>query len=153
MVAVTRPPRVLFLCTANSCRSQMAEGWLRRLAGPRVQALSAGTHPTELHPLAVRVMAEVGVDISAHQSDPLQAHLEDPPELVIAVCNAVSVSCPALPGCTPMLSWPFPDPAAVSGSEAQRLVAFRHTRDEIRKRIDAWIRAGFPGLPHPPPRP
>jgi protein-tyrosine-phosphatase len=140
-------PRVLFLCAANSCRSQMAEGWLRHLARARLEACSAGTHPTAVHPLAVRVMAEAGVDISRQTADPLSAHLEDPPHLVIAVCSAAAASCPTLPGRIPLLSWPFEEPGAVRGSELEILRAFRATRDAIGQRLGAWIECGYPGLP------
>lgn len=145
-------PRVLFLCTANSCRSQMAEGWLRHLAGRRLEAASAGTHPTEPHPLVARVMAEVGIDTSRQTSDPVEAHLEDPPDLVIAVCSAAAAACPTLPGRIPLLSWPFEDPARVRGSELEVLAAFRATRDAIGARLRDWLAAGCPGLP-PRPRP
>ncbi|MEX1026185.1 MAG: arsenate reductase ArsC, partial [Planctomycetota bacterium] len=80
-------PRVLFLCTGNSCRSQMAEGWLRRLGGQHVEALSAGTRPKGIHPLAVRAMAEVGIDLGGQSSKSIDAFLAEPPDVVIAVCD------------------------------------------------------------------
>jgi thioredoxin type arsenate reductase len=141
-----KKPRVLFLCTANSCRSQMAEGWLRHLAGARLEALSAGTHPTRLHPVVVRTMAEVGIDVSRHTADPVEAHLDDPPDLVIAVCSAAAAGCPTLPGRIPLLSWPFEDPAGARGSEFEVLAAFRATRDAIGQRLRDWLAAGCPGL-------
>jgi arsenate reductase len=144
---VARKPRVLFLCTANSCRSQMAEGWLRHLAGARFVSLSAGTHPTFLHPRAVAVMAEVGIDLSRQTSDPLTAHLEDPPDLVIAVCSAAAAACPSLPQRIPLVAWPFEDPAAARGSELEVLRAFRAVRDAIGARLEAWLATGCPGLP------
>ena len=125
----------------------MAEGWLRHLAGRRLDSLSAGTHPTRLHPLAVRVMAEIGIDVSRHTSDPVEAHLEDPPDLVIAVCSAAAAGCPSLPGRTPLLSWPFEDPARARGSGLEVLRAFRATRDAIGERLRVWLAAGCPGLP------
>jgi arsenate reductase (thioredoxin) len=137
---------VLFLCTANSCRSQMAEGWLRHLAGRRLESLSAGTHPTRLNPLVVRVMAEVGIDVSRHTSDAIEAHLADPPDLVIAVCSAALAGCPTLPGRIPLLSWPFEDPAQVRGSELEVLRAFRGTRDALGARIRDWLAQGCSGL-------
>lgn len=146
---VRKTPRVLFLCTANSCRSQMAEGWLRVLARGRLEACSAGTHPTELHALLPRIMREVGIDVSRQTSDPLEAHLEDPPDLVIAVCSAAAASCPTLPGRIPMLSWPFEDPTGVRGSELEILRAFRATRDAIGARLRAWLEADCPGLMPP----
>src|SRR5512134_3407451 len=128
----------------------MAEGWLRHLAGRSLEALSAGTRPTALHPAVVRVMAEVGIDVSGQTADPIEAYLEDPPELVIAVCSAAAAGCPVLPGRTPLLSWPFEDPAAVQGTELETLRAFRATRDAIGARLQAWLAAGCPGLPRPP---
>lgn len=142
-----KKPRVLFLCTANSCRSQMAEGWLRHLAGARLEALSAGTHPTRLHPLVVRVMAEVGIDVAGQTADPVEAHLDEPPDLVIAVCSAAAASCPTLPGRIPLVSWPFEDPAGARGSEPEVLAAFRSTRDAIGQRMRDWLASGCPGLP------
>ncbi len=124
----------------------MAEGWLRHLSQGGIEALSAGTHPAGLNPLAVRVMAESGVDISAQTSDPLSAFVEDPPDLVIAVCSAAAASCPTFPGRTPMLSWPFDDPARARGSESEVLPVFRAVRDQVRARIAAWLEAGCPGL-------
>ena len=127
----------------------MAEGWLRHLAGRRLEALSAGTHPTRLHPLAVRVMDEVGIDVSRQTSDAIEPYLEDPPDLVIAVCSAAAAGCPTLPGRTPLLSWPFEDPAGVRGSELEVLRAFRAVRDAIGARLGAWLEAGCPGLANP----
>lgn len=140
------PPRVLFLCTGNSCRSQMAEGWLRALAGGRVVALSAGTRPGGVNPRAVEIMAEAGVDIAAHTSDSIEQYLADPPDLVIAVCSAAAESCPVFPGSTQVLRWPFDDPAEARGSEAEVLAFFRRVRDEIRARLQDWIDAGLPPL-------
>ena len=143
---MARNPRVLFLCTGNSCRSQMAEGWLRHLAGERVEALSAGTHPVGLNPLAVEVMREAGVDIGAQTSDPVDAYLEDPPDLVVSVCSAAAANCPVFPGKTALVAWHFEDPASARGSEPDVLAVFRRVRDEIEERVGAWIEAGFPGL-------
>lgn len=124
----------------------MAEGWLRHLAGGRLEARSAGTHPTGLHPLAVRVMAEAGVDISHQSSSSLEPHIADPPDLVIAVCSAAAAGCPTLPGRTPLLSWPFDDPASTGGEESDVLHAFRETRDAIGRRLRDWLECGCPGL-------
>ena len=144
MAAMADKPRVLFLCTGNACRSQMAEGWLRRLAGDRVEALSAGVDPRGVNPLAVRVMAEAGVDLSGHTSDPIQDYLVDPPGVVIAVCDRAAESCPTFPGATEVLLWPFLDPAGATGSEEEVLAVFREVRDAIRARIEAWLEASLP---------
>jgi arsenate reductase len=139
-------PRVLFLCTGNACRSQMAEGWLRHLAGERVEALSAGTAPAGLNPDAAAVMAEAGVDVSGQRSESIELYLDDPPDLVISVCDAAARSCPSFPGSTQRLSWPFPDPASASGEREQVLEVFRETRDRIRDAIREWIEQGFAPL-------
>jgi arsenate reductase len=135
-------PRVLFLCTGNSCRSQMAEGWLRHLAGGRVVALSAGTDPVGIHPRAVQVMAEAGVDLSGHTSDRVAELMRDPPELVIAVCDRAARHCGELPGVRATLCWPFPDPAGATGSEDEVLEEFRSVRDSIGERIRRWLAGG-----------
>lgn len=135
-------PRVLFLCTGNSCRSQLAEGWLRHLAGDRLVALSAGTHPQGVNPRAIAVMAEVGVDISGHTSDVITDFLGDPPELVITVCGNAAETCPTFPGATQVLHWPFPDPADATGSEEEILAEFRAVRDAVRARITTWLEEG-----------
>jgi arsenate reductase len=131
----------------------MAEGWLRHLAGRELESLSAGTHPTRLHPLAVRVMKEVGIDVSRQTADPVEAHLEEPPDLVVAVCSMAAAGCPQLPGRVPLLSWPFEDPAQARGGEGEVLRAFRATRDAIGQRLRDWLAAGCPGLPRVPQDP
>ncbi len=136
--------RVLFLCTGNSCRSQMAEGWLRHLGGDRFESLSAGVDPHGLNPLAVAVMAEAGVDISGQRSESIHDYLADPPELVISVCDRAEERCPIFPGRVQRLRWLFPDPARATGSEAEVLAVFRRVRDDIRARIEAWLAAGAP---------
>lgn len=141
-----RPPRVLFLCTGNSCRSQIAEGWLRSLTSGRVAALSAGTDPVGVNPRAVAVMGEVGVDLSQHTSDAVSAFLEDPPDLIITVCSAADRNCPTFPGDVPVLHWPFDDPAGYEGTDDEVLAEFRRVRDEIRARIEAWLEEGLPPL-------
>ena len=139
-------PRVLFLCTGNSCRSQMAEGWARHLLGERVEACSAGTDPHGLNPLAVRAMQEAGVDISGHTSESIEQYLADPPDLVIAVCSHAAENCPRFPGATQVLRWPFDDPADAAGSDEEVRAFFRRVRDEIRVKLQGWVEAGFPPL-------
>jgi arsenate reductase (thioredoxin) len=136
--------RVLFLCTGNSCRSQMAEGWLRHLGGERFESLSAGVDPHGLNPLAVRVMAEAGVDISGQRSESIHAYLADPPDLVISVCDRAEERCPIFPGRVQRLRWLFPDPARAEGQEQEVLAVFRQVRDDIRTRIQEWLAAGAP---------
>ena len=144
-------PRVLFLCTGNACRSQMAEGWLRHLAGKRVEACSAGTDPHGLNPRAVQAMADAGVDISGHASEALDGYLVEGkrPDLVIAVCASAADNCPTVPGAA-TLAWPFPDPAPggqdLGGSEAEIMANFHAVRDAIRERLEAWLAGGAPPL-------
>ncbi len=127
---------ILFLCTGNSCRSHMAEGWLRHLAGERATALSAGSRPAGyVHPLAVRAMEEAGVDIAGHRSKSIEEFLGDPPDVVISVCDSAAEECPVFPGRVERRHWPFDDPAHATGTEEERLAVFRRVRDEIRERI------------------
>ena len=139
-------PRVLFLCTGNSCRSQMAEGWLRALAGQRIAALSAGTHPVGMNPGAVAAMAEHGIDIREQASEDIAAYLGDPPELVIAVCDHAADNCPSLPGATQVLRWPFPDPAHAQGTPEEIAAEFRTVCGSIKARLVDWLAEGAPPL-------
>ena len=125
--------RVLFLCTHNSARSQMAEGLLRDLAGDRFEVFSAGTEATHVRQEAVSVMTEVGVDISAQESKSLGGYLGEPFDNVITVCDEANEACPVFPGAKRRLHWTFPDPSRVEVDE--RLAAFRQVRDDIKIRI------------------
>jgi arsenate reductase len=127
--------RVVFLCGHNAARSQMAEGFLRAYGGDRFQAESAGTVATALHPLAVRVMAELGIDISAQRSKSVD-ELAGPFDVCVTVCDA---NCPIPPGARLQLRWKFPDPALARGTEAERLAAFRAVRDGIGSRVRALV--------------
>jgi arsenate reductase (thioredoxin) len=128
--------RVLFLCTHNSARSQMAEGLLRQLAGNRFEAHSAGTEATHVRPLAVRAMDEVGVDISGQESKTLERYLREPFDYVITVCDDANEACPVFPGAKSRLHWSFEDPSRAEGSEEERLAVFRSVRDRIGERIE-----------------
>lgn len=131
---------VLFLCTSNSARSQMAEGLLRKHAGDRYEALSAGLEPTTVHPLAIRAMNEVGINISGQRSKSVKEYLgKIALGHVIFVCARAEKNCPYLyPPLVPE-SWPFEDPAACQGTEEERLERFRQVRDQIEARIKAWL--------------
>jgi arsenate reductase len=131
--------RILFLCTGNSARSQMAEGLARALGGDRVQAWSAGIAPRGVHPLAVRAMAEKGIDIKGQSSKDLSAVPRDP-DVVITLCDNAADRCPAFPGRVERVHWSLEDPAAVTGTDEQRLAAFRQTRSEIESRLAAFLR-------------
>ena len=132
-------PRVLFLCTHNSARSQMAEGLLRHLAGDRLEAYSAGTAVTRVRPEAVTVMDEIGVDVSGQESKTLERYLREPFDYVITVCDEANEACPVFPGAKNRLHWSFEDPSRVTGSDEERLVAFRAARDGLRERIEGEI--------------
>jgi len=131
--------RVLFLCTGNSCRSQMAEGWTRHLLGGHVDAFSAGTAPSGLHPLAVRVMKEAGVDISGQRSKSLDEFLGTPFDLVITLCDDARQSCPIFSGAASMVHMGFPDPAKASGTEEEVLGIYRQVRDRIRSELIPFL--------------
>ena len=131
--------RVLFLCTHNSARSQMAEGFLCHLAGDRFEAHSAGTEATYVRPLAVRAMAEVGMDISQQESKTLERYLGELFGYVITVCDDANEACPIFPGAKERLHWSFPDPSRATGTEEERLKVFRAVRDEIRARIEGEL--------------
>ena len=127
--------RVLFLCTHNSARSQMAEGLLRSLGGDRFEVFSAGTEATRVRPLAIQAMAEQGIDISGQESKTLERYLNEPFDEVITVCDAAAEACPIFPGATHRRHWSFPDPSQAKGSEAEQLAVYRRVRDAIRERI------------------
>ncbi len=137
---VSQKLRVLTLCTANSARSQMAEGILRWLGGERVQSFSAGTNPSRVNPLAIRVMDEIGVDIRAQRSKPVTEFLSQPFDVVITVCDNAAETCPTFPGKVERIHWSFPDPAAVEG-DAARLAAFRQVRDGLIERFRTFLSA------------
>ena len=126
---------MLFLCTHNSARSQMAEGLLRHLAGDRFEVYSAGTEATFVRPQAIKVMSEIGIDISGQQSKTLEGYLGQPFDYVITVCDAANEACPVFPGAKRRLHWSFEDPAAAVGSEEERVRVFRSVRDDIGEHI------------------
>lgn len=134
---------VLFLCTHNSSRSQMAEGFLNARGGDRYRAFSAGTAPRTVHPFAILAMAEVGIDISeaaGHRAKNLSEFAGQPLDLLVTVCGNAAEECPFFPGARRHEHWGFPDPSAATGSEEERLAAFRTVRDAIGARIDAFLR-------------
>ena len=138
--------RVCFICTHNTARSQMAEGFLRHFGSDRFEAFSAGTKPRSLDPLAVRVMAESGIDISAQHSKSVDERLDRNFDLVITVCDQARESCPVFPGATQQSHWSFPDPSAATGSNDERLYAFRRVRDEIADCVRGFVAEhGVPG--------
>lgn len=131
--------RVLFVCTHNSARSQMAEGLLRAMAGDRYEVYSAGTGPRGVHPLAMRAMQELGIDLSGHRSKHVDTYRDVPMDYVVTVCDSARERCPYVPARRRNLHQSFPDPSAAEGDEATRLEAFRRVRDQIR----AWLEETF----------
>ena len=132
-------PIVLILCTGNSCRSHMAEGFLRAAAGELINVQSAGSNPAGyVHPRAIQVMAEAGIDISGHRSKHLKEFLDQPVHTVITVCGNADAVCPVFPGQVERHHWPFDDPAKATGTEEEILACFRRVRDEIRNKFEAY---------------
>ena len=137
--------RILFLCTHNSARSQMAEGLLRDLAGDRFEAHSAGTEATAVRPQAARVMGELGVDISGQESKTIDRYLEEPFDYVITVCDEANEACPYFPGAKRRLHWSLPDPSRADGTEEERVEVFRSVRDRLKGLIERELANGEGG--------
>lgn len=131
--------RILFLCTGNSCRSQMAEGWARRLGGADFEVLSAGIEAHGKNPRAIAVMAEAGVDIAGQESTRLTAEMLAGVDLVVTVCGHADEHCPVLPAGTRKEHWPLTDPAKATGGEEEVMAVFRASRDEIRGRVEGLL--------------
>ncbi|MDZ7712295.1 MAG: arsenate reductase ArsC [Rhodovibrio sp.] len=140
------PPRLLFVCTGNSARSQMGEGFARALGGGRVRVQSAGIEAHGLNPRAIAVMAEAGVDIAGQESTVVSDAMLADSDLVITVCGDADERCPLLPPGVRRLHWPLPDPAKATGSEDEITAAFRGVRDDIRARVDALLQTELGGL-------
>jgi arsenate reductase len=145
-------PLILILCTGNSCRSHLAEGILRRALGDGWEVASAGSKPAGyVHPLAIRAMAEIGVDISGHRSKHLDEFLKREVETVVTVCGNADQACPMFPGQVNRHHWGFDDPAHATGTEEEQIQVFRRVRDEIARVFEAYAagrtderRAGAP---------
>jgi arsenate reductase len=131
--------KVLFICTHNSARSQMAEGLINHDLTGKVQAFSAGTEPSFVHPLAIAAMKEVGIDISRHRSKSIDEFVEEKFDFVITLCDHAAESCPIFFGGVQRIHMGFPNPAAVSGSQEERLGAFRKVRDQIRTQLVEFL--------------
>ena len=134
--------KVLFLCSGNTARSQMAEAFLRREAGDRFEAYSAGIESSEIHPYVKQVMKEIGIDISGQYSKGVEEYMEKVHfGYIITVCDKVKRTCPGVfPGVGQRLHWPFEDPVSFEGSEEERLNKFREIRDQIHRRIKSWLK-------------
>ena len=139
MTARENKLRVLILCTGNSARSQMAEGLLRHLGGTRYEVFSAGTKPAGVNPLAIEAMREVGIDISTQRSKSVAEFAGQEFAAVITVCDNAAEECPIFPGAPQRAHWSLTDPAAVSGMKEEKLGAFRKVREELERRIQAFV--------------
>lgn len=133
--------RILFICTHNSARSQMAEGLLRHLGGDEFEVFSAGTEATAVRPLAIEAMAELDIDIAGQESKTLDRYVNEPFDDVITVCDTAAEACPIFPGAQRIRHWSFEDPSKATGSEEERLAVYRRVRDEIRARIEKELLA------------
>jgi len=131
--------RILFLCTHNSARSQMAEGLLRALGDSAYNVFSAGTIATSVRAEAIAVMREIGIDISGQESKTLDRYLSEPFDLVITVCDSANEACPLFPNAKQRWHWSIDDPSGVQGTEEERLTAFRRARDELHRNIESEI--------------
>jgi len=132
--------KILFLCTGNSARSQMAEAWLRVIAGTRFDVFSAGLEPHGVNPFTIKVMEETGYDMSEHRSKHLEEYIGKIDfDYLITVCGNADERCPVFPGMGTRLHWPFDDPAAIEGSDEQKLAFFRKIRDQIKEKIQTWL--------------
>ncbi|MCP4046991.1 MAG: arsenate reductase (thioredoxin) [Gammaproteobacteria bacterium] len=132
---MSEPVRVLFLCTGNSCRSQMAEGWTRRLGGDQANVQSAGIQAHGKNPLAIAVMEEAGIDISAQESTIVDNTMLEWANIIVTVCGHADEQCPVLPSTVRKLHWPLTDPAKATGTEEDIISEFRASRDEIKNRV------------------
>lgn len=142
-----QPLKVLFLCTGNSCRSQMAEGFARHLGGDRIEALSAGIEAHGKNPRAIAVMAELGIDISGQESTRLTDDLLEGLDRVVTVCGHADEHCPVLPVGIRRVHWPLPDPAKATGTEEEISAEFRAVRDDICRRVEALLDQELGGQP------
>ncbi|QGP93304.1 Arsenate reductase [Neomoorella glycerini] len=138
-----KKPVILFLCTGNSCRSQMAEGFARALGGDKVEVYSAGIEPAGLNPRAVAVMAEAGIDISRQASDPIDPEILSKADLIVTLCGDARDKCPVTPSTIRREHWPLRDPAKAEGDEEEIMAVFRTVRDEIRERVTQLLKDIF----------
>jgi arsenate reductase len=142
------PSRVLFVCTGNSARSQMAEAILGRLGGPAFEVHSAGTHPGRVNPLTIRALSEIGIDWADARAKSVSEYLDQPFDYVITVCDQAREACPVFPGGRVRLHWGFEDPAAAPGTDDERLAVFRRVRDEIGDQVAPFAERARVVRPH-----
>ncbi len=134
--------RVYFICTGNSARSQMAEGFFNALAGQSQRAESGGLEPSQVNPLAIQVMDEAGIDLTSHRSKPIDIERLNTADIVVTLCGDAEERCPVTPAHVRRLHWPLPDPARAAGTEDEQLAVFRTVRDQIRERVTELLTEG-----------
>ena len=133
--------KIIFICTGNACRSQIAEGLMRHLANDKFEVYSAGSHPRKVHPSAIKVMSEIGIDISSNTSDPISLFINKGMDIVVTVCDNANKTCPVFPGRVERIHWSVKDPFKNWGSSKEGLVDFRRTRDELTERIKNLLKS------------
>ena len=133
--------KIIFICTGNACRSQIAEGLMRHLASDKFEVYSAGSHPTRVHPAAISVMKELGIDISSHTSDPTSLFINKSMDVVVTVCDDANILCPVFPGKAERIHWSVKDPFKNWDLNAEDLVEFRKTRDELAEKIKNLLKS------------
>ncbi len=133
--------KIIFICTGNACRSQIAEGIMRKIAGDNFDVFSAGSHPSLVHPMSIKVMKEIGIDITSHTSDPISNFLSKNINIVITVCDNADKVCPVFPGRVERIHWSIKDPFKGWGSNPDDLVNFRKTREDLTIRIKNLIKS------------
>ena len=135
--------KIIFICTGNACRSQIAEGVMRKLAGDKFDVFSAGSHPSLVHPMSIKVMKEIGIDITSHTSDPISKFLSKNINIVVTVCDNADKVCPVFPGKVERIHWSIKDPFKGWNSHPDDLVNFRKTREDLTARIKNLIKSRF----------
>ena len=135
--------KIIFICTGNACRSQIAEGVMRKLAGDKFDVFSAGSHPSLVHPMSIKVMKEIGIDITSHTSDPISKFLSKNINIVVTVCDNANKVCPIFPGKVERIHWSIKDPFKGWNSQPDDLVNFRKTREDLNARIKNLIKSRF----------
>lgn len=135
--------KIIFICTGNACRSQIAEGVMRKLAGDKFDVFSAGSHPSLVHPMSIKVMKEIGIDITPHTSDPILNFLSKNINIVVTVCDNADRECPVFPGKVERIHWSIKDPFKGWNSHPDDLVNFRKTREDLTARIKNLIKSRF----------
>ena len=132
--------KIIFICTGNACRSQIAHGLLESMAGDKFEVFSAGSHPSQVHPMSTKIMEEIGIDISHHTSDFIDDYLKTGIEIVITVCDNATEICPIFPGDVERLHWSIDDPFKGWNFDETQLKSFRDTREEIKQRIIKFLK-------------